>query len=67
MVAYNADGSTVTPQTTTYLYTSAVNASWQTGVVYPDTAAPANFRKRPAEHVLRGRVGWGSSAEIVSA
>ena len=43
VTAYNADGSTVTPQTTTYLYTSAVNASWQTGVVYPDTAAPANF------------------------
>ena len=29
--------------------------------------AASNARKRLAEHVLRGRVGWGSSAEIVSA
>ncbi len=39
MTAYDANGSTVTPETTTYLYGSAVNASWQAGVVYPDSAA----------------------------
>ena len=36
MTAYDANGTTVTPETTTYLYTSPINASWQTGVVYPD-------------------------------
>ena len=39
MVAFNADGSTVTAQATKYLYDSTVNASWQTGVVYPDDTA----------------------------
>ena len=37
MTAYNADGTTVTSQATKYLYTSTINASWQTGVVYPDS------------------------------
>jgi RHS repeat-associated protein len=39
MAAYNAKGSGngVQSQATKYLYTSAVNASWQTAAVYPDT------------------------------
>ena len=39
MTAYNAKGSGngVQEQATKYLYTSAVNASWQTAVVYPDS------------------------------
>ena len=45
MVAYNATGSAVQQQTTTYLYGSAVNASWQTGVIYPDASPTGNFQK----------------------
>ncbi len=39
MTAYNAkgSGSGVQAQATKYLYTSAVNASWQTAAVYPDS------------------------------
>ena len=39
MTAYNAKGSGngVQSQATKYLYTSVVNASWQTAVVYPDS------------------------------
>jgi YD repeat-containing protein len=39
MTAYNAKGSGngVDSQATKYLYTSPVNASWQTGIVYPDS------------------------------
>ena len=47
MTAYNAKGddddvgddpsNNIELQTTTYLYTSAINGSWQTGVVYPDS------------------------------
>jgi len=37
MTAYNAKGSgTPEAQVTQYLYTSSINASWQTAVVYPD-------------------------------
>jgi YD repeat-containing protein len=41
MTAYNAKGSgiAVEQQATKYLYTSAVNASWQTAVIYPDSVA----------------------------
>ena len=37
MIAYNAKGlgNGVQSQATKYLYTSAISASWQTGVVYP--------------------------------
>jgi hypothetical protein len=40
MVAYNTKGSgtAVEEQATAYLYTSPINASRQTGVVYPDSA-----------------------------
>jgi RHS repeat-associated protein len=39
MVAYNAKGSgDIEEQATKYLYTSQVNASWQTGIIYPDSA-----------------------------
>ena len=40
MTAYNAldTGNGVQTQATRYLYTSDVNASWQTDVVYPDSA-----------------------------
>ena len=43
MTAYNAKGSGngVTPEATKYLYTSTINASWQTGVVYPDSTRHA--------------------------
>ena len=38
MIAYNAKGSgSIEEQATEYLYTSQVNASWQTAVVYPDS------------------------------
>ncbi len=39
MTAYNAKGSAggVQLQATKYLYTSAVNGSWQTAAVYPDS------------------------------
>ena len=47
MTAYNAKGddddvgddpsNNIELQTTTYLYTSPINASWQTAVVYPDS------------------------------
>ncbi len=37
MTAYDATGTTVTPEATKYLYTSTVNASWQTGEVDPDS------------------------------
>ena len=39
MTAYNAKGSGngVQAQATKYLYTSAINASWQTTAVYPDS------------------------------
>lgn len=40
LTAYNAKGSGngVQTQATKYLYASAINASWQTGAVYPDSA-----------------------------
>ncbi|NLZ00643.1 MAG: hypothetical protein GXY25_08910 [Pirellulaceae bacterium] len=39
MTAYNAKGSGkgVQSQATKYLYTSTINASWQTAAVYPDS------------------------------
>ena len=37
MVAYDANGTSVTEEATKYLYGSPVNASWQTAVVYPDS------------------------------
>lgn len=39
LTAYNAKGSGngVQTQATKYLYASAINASWQTGAVYPDS------------------------------
>jgi hypothetical protein len=44
MIAYNAKGDDNDPNTenveqqaTKYLYTSTINASWQTAVVYPDS------------------------------
>ena len=41
MVAYDANGTTVVAETTQYLYASPVNASWQTGVIYPDGGSDA--------------------------
>ena len=47
---------------TTYQQAKGLNAN----IVYP-VASTTTYSKRLAEHVLCGRVGWGSSAEIVSA
>jgi len=61
--------------TGTILWGLADNEGSIRDIVDSATRAVVNHRtydsfgngKRPAEHVLRGRVGWGSSAEIVSA
>ena len=42
-IAYDANGTTVTPEQTSYLHQAPVNASLQTGVIYPDATLPANF------------------------